>query len=84
MRGELDRYPIEFNDIWHIALNNFLRICKMNGVINEKKIVLGAYLPNHLLLKEEPQRKTSFLSSIRNILVNLHSYAGKKVSDMIR
>ena len=60
----------------------------MNGVNNEKNLVSDAYLFDHLLLKEEPQRKISFLSSIKIILVNLdydevwnnqHSYAGKKV-----
>ena len=65
----------------------------MNGVINENNLLSDAYLLDHLLLKEEPQRKTSFLSSIRKNLVNLdydevwnnqHSYTGKKASVMIR
>ena len=61
VREELGRYPIEF-DIWHRALNNFFRICKMNGLINKNTFVSDAYLLDHLLLKEEPQREISFLS----------------------
>ena len=65
----------------------------MNGVSNENNLVSDAYFLDHLLLKEEPQRKINFLSSIRTNLVNLHydkvwnnqhSYAAKKVSDMIK
>ena len=70
VRGELGRYLIEF-DIWHSALNNIIRKCKMNGVINENNLVSDAYLLDHSLLKEETQRKNSFLSSIRKNVVNL-------------